>query len=308
MKRLEDFRIYYNHTIHPELLRLERKRLRLLRLLFFSTVLVLALLAFELYVGILAITLFMMIPIGFYIAYLLYRIRQFVQTFKPNIMNLILDFIDDSINYGTLKYDSKRSITKQQFFASRLFKTSASYFKGEDYIEGKIGSLDFELCELFVREMSPVRNQMDYVFKGVFLHAVFSEDLRGEVAIWPREYRQFLTRSIKAFTWSGAKNVDHEILNNAFRERFITYATEHTYVAGILSEPMQQALVNYCEQTGKEVYISVIGKDIYTAITEPRNILEPNIFKSNLSFELVREFFEDIYVILSIIEDFDKMH
>jgi hypothetical protein len=308
MKRLEEFRIYYNQTIHPELLRLERRRLRLLRLLFFSSLLVIGLIAFELYIGILAITLFMMIPIGLYITYLLYRIREFVQTFKPNIMNLILDFVDDSVNYGTLKYHPKRSISKSTFLGSRIFATKAPYYRGEDFIEGTIGAMRFELCELFVQEISPVRSQLDYVFKGVFLHAHFSEEISGEVIIWPRAYRQFLTRSIKAFTWDGAENVDYEILNDRFREQFITYASPDTHVVGILSDPMQDSLVQYCDQTGKEVYISVMDQEIFAAITEPKNILEPHIFKSNLSFELVREFYEDIYIILSIIEDFDQTH
>lgn len=308
MKRLDEFRIYYNHTIHPELLRLERKRLRLLRLLFFSSLIVAGLIILQLYLGILFITLFLMIPIGFYIAYLLYRIRQFIQTFKPNIMNLLLDFIDDSINYGTLSYDAKKYISKEKFKASRIFNTSGIFYRGEDYIEGKIGTLDFELCELYVRELSPVRNRLNYVFKGVFLHAIFGHHFTGSVVIWPREFRQFLTRSIKNFTWDGAENVDDEIMNELFKRHFMVYATEGTHVAGILSEPMQENLVKYRKQTGKEVYISIIGSDIFAAITEPKDILEPHIFKSNLSFELVREFFEDIYVILSIIEDFDQTH
>lgn len=308
MKRLEEFRIYYNHTIHPELVRLERRRIRLLRLLVFSTILLFGLLIIEFYLNILLLTLLTMIPISLYISFLIYRIREFTQVFKPKIMNLILDFIDDGLNYGTLTYDSKGSIPREIFMESMIFNTTAPYYNGEDHIEGKIGEMDFKLCELDVREISPVTNSLKYIFKGVFLHAIFNEETEGTLVIWPRSYRQYLTSSIKEFTWKGGQNVDHEIMNDAFRETFLVYALEDTHVIGILSEPMQEAIVDYIEQTGKEIYMAFVDRNIYAGITEPRDILEPYLFRSNLSFELVREFFEDIHLALSIVEDFDQTH
>ena len=99
IKRLEHFRIYYNHTIHPELLRMERLRIRLLRLLFFSTLFMLGVLLFGFYINILALTLMLAIPLGGYISYLIYRMQRFRLTFKPNVVSLILDFIDDGMNF-----------------------------------------------------------------------------------------------------------------------------------------------------------------------------------------------------------------
>ena len=225
MKRLDEFRIYYNHTIHPELLRLERQRLNLLGLIVLSSLLLTAIFIAELYLNILVITLILMLPIGVYIGYLAYRIRKFVLTFKPNVVNLILDFIDDSLNYGTLTYESKKKISKDRFLASRLFVTKAQVYDGEDFISGKIGELDFELCELKVQENSPVSANLNEVFKGIFLHATFTEPMEGVVLVWPRSKRQYLIRTIKAFTWEDGENADHEILTEEFRETFMTYAS-----------------------------------------------------------------------------------
>ena len=308
MKRLDEFRIYYNHTIHPELLRLERSRLRLLRLLFFSSILLTSLIILEFYINILLVTLGLMIPIGLYITFLVSRIRKFQLKFKPHIMNLVLDFIDDDLNFGTLTYEPNKLITKDKFQRSRIFSTKAPYYKGEDYITGMIGEMEFELSELFVKETSPVRSGLEYVFKGIFLHAIFNEETDGSIVVWPREYRQYLTRSMKAFTRMNAVNVDEEILNLEFREHFMTFATEDTHVISILSEPMQEAIMKRVKESGKEIYMSFINKEIYAAITEPKDILEPFIFRSNLSFEIVREFFEDISLALSLIEDFDQTH
>jgi len=311
MKRMEEFRKYYNHTIHPELMRMERKRLRLIRLLTASAFLLLGLFLFEFYIDLAALALFLMIPIGLYLVFLFYRIQQFRLTFKPNVMNLLLDFIDDGMNFDPnvpLRYDAKGSLPKERFLASQIFAVKPAVYKGEDYIAGKVGEMNFEMCELVVKELSPVESGLQTVFNGVFLHATFPEEAIGRLIIWPRRYRNRLFRAIKAFTWKDGHNVDDEINNEAFKEAFMTYATKSTKVIGLLSPSMQEALVRYREQAQKEIFISFIDREIYAAVTEEKDLLEPNILRSNLSFELVREFFQDIHLLLQIAEDFDQTH
>ncbi len=308
MRQLEDFRIYYNQTIYPELKRMERARVRLLRLILVSTVLLLAIALLAIYLRLWLITLFISLPVVVYLTYLGYRIRQFILTFKPNVTGLILDFIDDGPNLGTLHYDPKAGIDKSLFQSSRILHTSADIYYVEDRITGRVGEMPFELCEMRIEEKSPVRSGLVRVFKGIFMQAIFPEDTMGQMVVWPREYSHFLMRTIKAFTRLGADNVEHEIMNEKFNAYFVTYATLDTHVAGILSPPMQEALVHYREQTGKPIYISFFNREINVAIEDPQDILEPNLFRSNLSFELVREYFESINSLLTIVEIFDQTH
>ncbi len=308
MQRLDEFRIYYNHTIHPELIRLERRRKRLLKLIAFSIILIVILIAIGIYLHILPLTLFMMLPISFYIAYLVNEVRKFISTFKPQIVNLILDFIDDGVNYGTLKYEANKFISRGTFNKSRIFMSPAVQFVGEDYISGKLGELDFEMSELNVREYSRARSRLNYVFRGVFLHSTFTRPLRGSILILPRKFRQYLSRTIKEFVRTGGYEVDSGLENELFTLNFMTYATPDAFVSGVLSPEMQKGIVEYKLKSGKEIYISFIGQEIYVAITEPKDILEPFIFQSNISFDLVKDFFEDIDMLLSIVEDFDKNH
>ena len=305
---LAQFRVYYNHTIYPELKRLERLRQRLLLLLVLSSIVLFAISIFEFYLNIWLVTLVLTIPTSGFVIYLGYRIRRFVMTFKPQIMQLVLEFIETLPNITQLEYDPKGGIERSEFMESQLFITSAPIYETEDFIQGKVGEMNFKLCELNVREESKVRNRTNYVFKGVYLHATFTEEAEGTILVWPREFKQYLSKSIRNFTYQGGYNVDHEVMNEEFQEAFITYALEDTHVVGILSEPMQDAIVEYREATGKEIYLSFQDQEIYVAITEPKDILEPFIFQSNTSFELVREFFEDINLLLKIVEDFDQTH
>lgn len=306
--RLEDFRIFYNHTIHPELLRMERKRRRLLLLLVLSFLLIFGLFIVGIWLEIMVITLMLMLFVGVYIFVLYQRVNKFIDTFKPNIINLLTDFIDDGINYGELRYDPNKKIAQKKFLSSGIFGASPAVYEGEDYLKGTIGNVPFEMCELNVREESKVRQRLNYVFKGIFLCATVEYPLRGEVLVLPREFRQYLTRSVRQFTLKSGKPADGFIRNQDFREIWMTYATLEGVFNHVLSDDMQARLVNYYEVTGKQIYLSFQGNKIYIAVTEDKDILEPFIFRTNVSFELVREFYEDLTLLLQIVEDFDAHH
>lgn len=306
---LDSFRRYYNTHIYPELRRTERLRKRLLTLIFLSLLIILLVLTLSLYLGVALLSLFLIMPITFYIFYLGYRIQRFRQAFKPRIMGLILSFMNDQLNFSDLSYDAKAMIPKLLFKQSNIFATRADYYEGEDFIKGMVGEMPFGLSELVVRDLSPMTNKLQDVFEGVFLHAIFAEeDTQGSIVVWPRRRKQYLTRSIKEYNFKGGHNQDYEINDPFFREHFIVYAAPGTHVEGILSEPMQEALVRYVEFTGKDIYLSFINRHIFAAISEERDLLEPGIFTSNIHFELIREFYFDIMVILKIVEDFDQTH
>ena len=304
--KLEEFRIYYNHTIHPELMRMEKKRWRLLRLFFLSFLFVAVVMGLSVFLDILTVTLFLLIPVGFYMTYLVYQFQKFRSTFKPNVMNLVLDFMDNDVNYGTLKYEEEKFIPKKEFLGSKIFVTTADEYKGEDYIEGQLGELPFRMCELKVKEFSKVRTRLNYVFRGVFMHATLNYEVHGSILILPREFRQYLTRTIKQFNRLGGKNVEDHLSNYLFNEAFLTYATEDAPFRQLLSPEMQEAIVEFRERTEKEIYMSILGKEIYIAVTEHKDLMEPFIFQSNVSFDLIREFFEDVQLMIQIVAEFDE--
>jgi hypothetical protein len=311
LKRLEEFRLYYNQTIQPELLRMERERLRLVVFMAVSLLLITGVIVLELYIDVLLLTLMLSIPLGIYVVFLWRRMEEFRQRFKPRIVRLILDFIDDGLNFdpsNPLQYFHDGYISKDRFMASRLFDTPAQEYKGEDKIEGKVGEMFFELSELRVGEISVLRNRLNAVFSGVFLHAVFNEPTIGAIVVWPRSRQQFLTSSVRAFTFEGGKSKDDEILNADFKRIFMTYATEDTAVAHILSPPMQEALVQFTQTHRKDLFISFLNRDIHLGLWEDKDLLEPYILSSNLSFDRIREFFEDIHSLLHLVEVFDQTH
>jgi hypothetical protein len=286
---------------------MERQRHNLLSIMGVSFLGILAIIFLQFYLGILVLTLVLTIPLVLYISYIFNQWDNFRSSFKPKVVSLLLDFIDNDVTYNVpLKYTEKGSITPSVFHASRLFNSAAPDFTGEDYITGEMGELDIEMSELSVKEFSTVRNRLDDVFRGVFLHARFRrtvQDEKGEILVLPRHERQFLSKTIKSFTAKGGRQFDR--LSQKFMENFVVYATTDANTKGFLSDEMQDAILRYKEKENNEIYISFIANDIYIAIQQEKDLLEPELWQSNVSFELIREYHEDLTMLLSIVMDID---
>jgi hypothetical protein len=307
-----DFRLFYNQNIHPELLHLEQRRRRFIRLMWLAAILLIGIIFLQVFIGIFVVTLLLLIPVGLGVAYLAFQIQVFFQEFKPRIVGLVLDFIDNDVNYSFKEYKPKGSISKKQFLASRIF-TGADDYAGEELIRGQVRETPFELCELRVQEFSPVKNQLDRVFRGVFLIGDFKRwDMHGGVLVLPDAYRKYLLRSAKQFHLMGGRRVSRQLLPE-FEAFFDTYATPDVQLSDVISSDLQMEILQFRHRflkvnREKDIYFSIIGDKIYLALTQDRDLLEPSLFANNVRFELVNEFYEDLKMLLEVVRAVDVMN
>jgi hypothetical protein len=312
MLAYHDLRVFYNQAIHPELLHLEQRRRRLVRLLFVSALLLAGVFLLQLFLEELLFTLLLLIPVGLWISYLAFRVRQYYLEFKPRIVHLLLDFIDNNVNFKFTDYAPKGIIPRSKFIESRIF-VSADEYAAEDLIRGQVRETPFEVCELRVREFSPARTRLDYVFRGIFLVGDFRRwDMRAMVLVLPDTYRKYLSRSERAFHLAGGRRVQTNLLPE-FEALFDTYATPETKLHEVLSEEFQRAILEFRRRfqqmnREKEIYFSIVRDKIYLALTQDKNLLEPSLFASNASYEKVREFYDDLMLLLELVLMVDVMN
>ena len=282
-------------------------RLLALSILLFSGVLVL-----QVYLSIFALTLALLIPVGLWITYLGFRVQVFYKEFKPRVVTLLLDFIDNDVNFKFEGYDPKGFIPQEKFLESRIFTRTDDYH-GEDIIRGQVRETPFEACELRVKEFSPTRNRLDLVFSGIFLVADYQRwDMHGGVLALPDAYRKYLSRSERAFHLLGGRRVQDGIIPE-FENCFDTYATPEVRIKDVISEEFQRAILRLRKRfqevnRQKEIYFSIIGDKIYIALRQDRNLLEPSLFVNNTSFEVVQEFYEDLRLLLELVMEVDAMN
>lgn len=307
-----DFRLFYNQSIHPELLHMEQRRRRLMRLLVLSVLMLAGVAALQFYLSIFAVTLALLIPVGVWMSYLAFRVQVFFKEFKPRVVTLLLDFIDNDVNLSFDGYEPKGFIPAETFLESRIF-TACDDYAGEDLIRGQVRETPFEACELRVREFSEVRSRLDLVFSGIFLVADYQRwDMHGGVLGLPDAYRKYLSRSQRAFHLEGGRRVREGILPE-FEVFFDTYATPDVRVKDVVSEDFQKAILRFRQHfqdlsRQKEIYFSIIGDKIYLALRQDRDLLEPSLFTSNTSYEMVHEFYQDLRLLLDLVMEVDVMN
>ncbi len=301
MQNISEFRIFYNNVLHGQLRRLERTRIQLL-FLFGLSITVLMFSGWLVYwLKMPAISLLIWIPITLYSSFLGWKMRQFKNSFKPKIVQEILDFTPHQITY-----DHKLFIPKEVFFASQLFMTSAPVYRGEDFLIGKIGRTTFKMCELDVRDRSRTDNRMLPTFRGIFFHAECPNPFHGQIIIYPKADKAYLTRSIKKLIRQGAQKLP--VKYEGFEERFMSYQGGDTNPDVVLNPAFYGIIYEFANRLNKKIYLSFTEGNFYMGIWEPKDILEPNIFSSNVSFQLVSEFYEDLYNVVSLLEDYDRLH
>lgn len=288
-------------------MRLDKQRLRMLRLIMISAALWLVVVVVVSALSEFLFTAMASLPFMFYLAIVGARVRRFKADFKPKVVKLVLDFIDDGPLFGDLKYHPKRMIPIDKFMRSQLFITRPAVYEGEDFIEGRIGDVEFELCELKVEEYSRVRQRLDSVFRGVFLRAKFHYPLKGSVLVVPRARLPYLSETVKFYVGKGGQNMDGFIKNAKFREAYITYGSKNTRVTDLLTEELMGFILTYGKRHDS-ISLSILGDNCYVALWNEKDILEPRLFQSNVSFELVREFYNDIYSAMYVVMALDRSH
>ncbi|MBK8556143.1 MAG: DUF3137 domain-containing protein [Lewinellaceae bacterium] len=116
--------------------------------------------------------------------------------------------------------------------------------------------------------------------------------MHGGILVLPDGYRKYLSRSERSFHLMGGRRVRENLLPE-FETFFDTYATPDVRIKDVLSVDMQRVILQFRQQfqdnnRNKEIYCSIINDKIYLALTQDKNLLEPSLFQSNVSFEMVR--------------------
>ena len=305
LPRLPELRLFYNTTIRPELIRLEGLRRRLLWGMGLSVLGVFTLVVLFFVYELDFLVLVLALPMLFYLGVMYWRTRRFRAAFKPAIVRLLLEFLGDQPNYTELSYDPKVAIRRDRFEKSGLFRPTPDLYAAEDYLKGRVGEMAFEMGEAYVQEISPASNRIVLVFSGLFVHARFNEAIEGRIAAWPLRRVGRLKRTIDAYVAGGGRNAGIEVMDTAFRERFAVYAHRGTHVASILTPAMQHALVQLTGYRPDGIYFSVEDRDLFIGLAHADDLLEPNLWGSNVSFALIRQFYADLVQALELISVFD---
>jgi len=307
MKTIADLKQFYDTTLMPDLRVLEQQRRDIVRkvmIVIIVTIVVLGLggLAFVSMANIgpaVIIPAVLCLLIGGGVCKFL--TRGYVTDFKSLVIERIVHFIDDN-----LSYEPKRCIDKSTFILSNIFTTKPNRYKGDDLVSGKVGATRIQFSELnAVHESGSGKNKhRTTVFRGIFFIGDFNKHFIGQTIVLPDTAQKLFGRfgqklqSLNVFRGKLIKLEDPE-----FESHFVVYGSDQVEARYILSTSLMARITDFKEKTGKRIYLSFIGSMVFVAISYTRNLFEPKLFKTLLDFGPIRQYYEDLALVIGIVDD-----
>jgi len=308
MRTLDDLRQFYNTTLSAELNILEAKRKAILQKLTCVGVVVaiLAVMAL-LFIGRSAFLFFPGILFPLIIGAVLFAFianflsKGYVREFKATIIQKIVSFIDENLNYLPRGY-----IPKSTFMLSQIFRTKPNRYKGDDYVSGKIDATQIEFSELHTEyESGSGKNRSRRtVFKGLFFIADFNKHFTCQTIVLPDTAENLFGSFGKMFqSWNILRGQLIKLEDPEFEKLFVVYGNDQIQARYILSTSLMARIVDFKKKTNRKIYLSFVGSKVFVAVAYTKNLFEPRLFKTILDFELVREYFEDLQLAIGIVDD-----
>ncbi|MBE9206579.1 DUF3137 domain-containing protein [Nostoc sp. LEGE 06077] len=135
------------------------------------------------------------------------------------------------------------------------------------------------------------------VFKGLFFQADFNKKISGKTIVLPN----LLNANIHALNQNKENLVKLE--DPEFNQFFTVYGDNQVEARYVLSTNLMTKLVQFRKKARKNIYVSFVENMIYIAIEYADDIFEPKLFHKMLSFAPMREYFENLHLMLDVVDD-----
>ena len=306
MKSIEQLKVFYEQDLLPLLKRYENIRLNVLAKIRYTTIVFITLIiiismiiASRAYMPV----LFLCVIGSFVLLWILlykYFTYSYTSNFKYDIIGRVVKFVDDG-----LKYFPEDHINEDVYKASRLFKREPDRYKGEDLIKGQYGKTKLAFSELHseYKTYSNKRTQWHTIFKGLFFMADFNKDFNGYTIVL-QDIAQGLLGSLgqKLQSFSGRGQLV-KLEDPEFEKAFVVYSDNQVEARYILTPALMQRIMEFKSKTKKNIQLSFIHSCVFIAIDNNKNMFEPRIFKTLLSFEPIEEYYKDLALAIGIVDD-----
>ncbi|NQT27975.1 MAG: DUF3137 domain-containing protein, partial [Candidatus Omnitrophica bacterium] len=291
MKTLEELRQYYNTTLLPELRVLEQERKKSLNKIILSAAIIIPLAVLLTYISkhhfpaILGI-------IGIFGVTWVFT-REYVSKFKTGIIEKIVTCVDEN-----LKYSKNGRIPQNTFAKSKIFKHRIDSYKGDDYVRGRLGQTEVEFSEIhaqYVTRDSKGRKSYHTIFKGLFFVADFNKEFKGVTIVLPDVAEKMLGGLGTMFqSWNKGRGQLVKLEDPEFEKMFVVYGEDQVGARYILSMSLMRRITDFKNKTKRQIHLSFIRSHIFIAISYRRDLFEPRIFRTLLSFVPIQQYFDDL--------------
>ena len=312
MKNIQEFEQFFNISLKTDLANLDVRRKRIVNrflimffLIFIPLVAVSILLQVYMqinYIGIIGSIVAVVVAI--LIFFLWVKDKLFYNDFKSQIINRIVYFISPD-----LQYSAKDSVNVSEFVTSRLFMHSVDKYNGDDLVFGKIEKTALRFSEIkaeykttSVDSKGRRRSEWHTLFKGLFFIADFNKDFKGSTVVLPNELGKGFAFLKKLMSIDRREKLV-QLENVNFTKEFNVYGDDQVQSRYILSTSLMERILQYRIKSKNHIYLSFVDSKMYLGIAYSKDLFEPHYLKSMTNFNLVKTYYEDMILAVSIVED-----
>ena len=223
--------------------------------------------------------------------------------FKDSVIEKIVHFIDPA-----LVYRKEGSIHENDYMHSGLFPKSYDRYQGSDLVEGMVEGVSIRFSDLHVEEKRQTKNNKEEwhtLFQGLFFIADFHKEFGSKTYVLP----DIAERSLGVVgSWFQELNRTHGALikldHVQFEKLFVVYGDDRVEAHYILSHAFMERIVAFYEKHRKNLYLGFVDGKMYLALSYTKALFEPTLTRSLLTFAHIKEYFELLEMIFSIVEEF----
>lgn len=233
--------------------------------------------------------------------------KGFVRDFKNGVVGPIVRFCDPGLTYAPGQY-----VSQMQFEESRIFLHRIDRYKGEDLVQGRLGATQLAFSEIHAQYKTTTtdskghqRTQWHTIFKGLFFVADFNKHFAGTTVVLPDMAQRlfgFLGQRLQEMNLARHGQLV-KLEDPEFEKLFVVYGTDQVEARYVLSTSLMKRICDFRKKTGRTIHLSFVRSNVCVALQTRRNMFEPRIFRTLLSFDLVKEYLEDLLLATGIVED-----
>lgn len=313
LRSLSEFKSYCQQNLVQELKAFENKRIKTLATIIISQAIILFTnwIISTILPTIYVVIFYAGICLPCWLIFCRACIQVYGLNFKRNVIEQIIQFIDadNRLNYANSLFIEDKRQTTIAFTRSQLFGDAIDepeWLEQEDCVYGTIGKTSIFFAEILVQNRIPDRDNnltleelvnKKNIFHGLFFEAKFAKNFKSRTFILPNNLKN---KTPLINNWRG-QLVNLEDPN--FQHLFRVYADNQVEARYILSTNLMSRLVDFNQRAKRRVYISFIAGYIYIAIPYRRKLFEPKLWQSMLSFAPLKEYFQDLQLMIGIVEE-----
>jgi len=233
--------------------------------------------------------------------------KGYVSEFKTKVIYKVIKFIDEN-----LEYNPASCISRETYYASKLFQRSVDRYNGDDLVYGYVDKTKIVFSELHTEYESQhtdskghTSRQYHTIFRGIFFTADFNKNFIGETVVLPdtaqKMFGSWLGNILQS--WNFTRDQLIKLEDPEFERLFAVYGTDQVEARYILSTSLMQRIVEFKKKTRRDIRLSFINNKVYVAISYNKNLFEPKLFKTLLDFNVIREYYEDLMLAVSIVDE-----